>query len=68
MTGGEVLTAKSGEEVASVLSAAVEKAVATHGGRRGAQVPPWLLFYGGLAAAAVGALWIWRDRGRRARA
>ena len=68
LTGGEVLTAKSGDEVAALLSAAVEKAVATHGGAARTQVPPWVLFYGGLTAAAAGAFWMWRDRRKRARA
>jgi Mg-chelatase subunit ChlD len=68
LTGGEVLTAKSGDEVAELLSAAVEKAVATHGSTGRTQVPPWVLFYGGLTAAAGGAFWTWRDRRKRARA
>jgi len=68
LTGGEVLTAKSGDEVAALLSAAVEKAVATHGSAAPMQVPPWALFYGGLSTAAVGAWWLWRDRRKRARA
>ena len=60
LTGGEVLSAKSGEEVATVLAQTVEKAVATHADTAPADLPPWLLFYGGLALAAVGAWWLWR--------
>lgn len=65
LTGGEVLTAKSGDEVASVLAAAVEKAIATHGNAGRAQVPPWMLFYGGLSAVVVGMLWTLRGRRKR---
>ena len=65
LTGGEVLTAKSGEEVAAVLSAAVETAVATHGGTTQMDVPPEMLFYGGLIAAALGLLWLRRGRRKR---
>ena len=60
LTGGEVLSAKSGEEVATVLAQTVEKAVATHADTAPADLPPWLLFYGGLALATVGAWWLWR--------
>jgi hypothetical protein len=65
LTGGEVLSAKSGEEVAAVLSEAVETAVATHGGRAQTDVPPEMLFYGGLIAAALGLLWLRRGRRKR---
>lgn len=68
LTGGEVLTAKTGDEVASALAEAVEKAVATHGtGGGAAGIPPWAQFYGGLTVAAVAGTWVWRDRRRRAR-
>jgi Mg-chelatase subunit ChlD len=68
LTGGEVLTAKSGEEVASVLASAVEMAVVKHGSARKPLVPPRALFYGGLVLAGLGVLWIWRDRRRHWRA
>lgn len=57
MTGGEVLTAKSGEEVASVFAAAVERAIMTHGETGAAPIPPSVMFYGGSILSAVGLLW-----------
>lgn len=68
LTGGEVLKAESGDEVASVLARAVEKAVTKYGQPEGASVPPWVMFYGGLVAIAGGILWIRSDCRKRVRA
>jgi Mg-chelatase subunit ChlD len=59
LTGGEVLTAKSGDEVAAVLMATVQKAIAAHSGESQKRLPPGALFYGGLGVIVIGA-WLWR--------
>jgi len=68
LTGGEVLTAKSGEEVAALLAAAVQQALATHGTGGGGGLSPGLAFYAGLVAILIGGAVLLKERISRRRA